>query len=167
MPGPSAMPAKGSSGGGLVTFAPPGTPFPSPIPRRWCAVRRRPRPPHQLVTIEAPFELGYERALIRLRAVAPRWGGHRRYRQRGRCALDPRGALPPLGIKVHTRSLAKPARLLADLLARGIVAPLRRYPGAGPDWVRRRLDAATLAELQRSPTPKDSMPAASGSTTPW
>ncbi|MFM5817582.1 Dph6-related ATP pyrophosphatase [Aeromonas sanarellii] len=137
----------------LVTFAPPEPRFlahPLPLVRRQAAALGL---PHQLVTIEAPFELGYERALIRLKEQwhldgvvtgdidsvdgAPNW-------IRERCR--------PLGIKVHTPLWQQTREaLLADLLARGIVAHLSCVDTRvlAPDWVGRRLDAATLAELQR------------------
>ncbi|TNI15765.1 hypothetical protein CF132_21960 [Aeromonas dhakensis] len=137
----------------LATFAPP---LPRFLAHPLSQVRRQAAAlglPHLLVTIEAPFDLGYERALTKLKeewqldgvvtgdidsvAGAPNW-------IRERCR--------PLGITVHT-PLWQQSReaLLADLLARGIVAHLscvdtRFLP---PEWVGRTLDAATLAELQQ------------------
>ncbi|WAF66568.1 adenine nucleotide alpha hydrolase [Aeromonas dhakensis] len=137
----------------LVTFAPPSPRF---LAHPLSQVRRQAAAlglPHLLVTIEAPFDLGYERALIKLKeewqldgvvtgdidsvAGAPNW-------IRERCR--------PLGLTVHTPLWQQPREaLLADLLARGIVAHLscvdtRFLP---PEWVGRTLDAATLAELQQ------------------
>ncbi len=137
----------------LVTFAPPSPRFlahPLPLVRRQAAALGL---PHRLVTIEAPFDQGYERALAALQREwaldgvvtgdidsvggAPNW-------IRERCQ--------PLGIKVHTPlwQLSREA-LLADLLARGIVAHLSCVDTRvlAPDWVGRTLDAATLAELQQ------------------
>ncbi|MFQ2341724.1 hypothetical protein ACK317_06130 [Aeromonas dhakensis] len=137
----------------LVTFAPPSPRF---LAHPLSQVRRQAAAlglPHRLVTIEAPFDLGYERALAKLKeewqldgvvtgdidsvAGAPNW-------IRERCR--------PLGLTVHT-PLWQQSRevLLADLVARGIVAHLscvdtRFLP---PEWVGRTLDAATLAELQQ------------------
>lgn len=137
----------------LVTFAPPSPRF---LAHPLSQVRRQAAAlglPHRLITIEAPFDLGYERALAKLKkewqldgvvtgdidsvAGAPNW-------IRERCR--------PLGLTVHT-PLWQQSRevLLADLLARGIVAHLscvdtRFLP---PEWVGRTLDAATLAELQQ------------------
>ncbi|WP_421170585.1 hypothetical protein [Aeromonas dhakensis] len=137
----------------LATFAPP---LPRFLAHPLSQVRRQAAAlglPHLLVTIEAPFDLGYERALTKLKkewqldgvvtgdidsvAGAPNW-------IRERCR--------PLGITVHT-PLWQQSReaLLADLLARGIVAHLscvdtRFLP---PEWVGRTLDAATLAKLQQ------------------
>ncbi|WP_421212729.1 hypothetical protein [Aeromonas dhakensis] len=137
----------------LATFAPPSPRF---LAHPLSQVRRQAAAlglPHLLVTIEAPFDLGYERALIKLKeewqldgvvtgdidsvAGAPNW-------IRERCR--------PLGLTVHTPLWQQPREaLLADLLARGIVAHLscvdtRFLP---PEWVGRTLDAATLAELQQ------------------
>ncbi|HDX8403333.1 TPA: adenine nucleotide alpha hydrolase [Aeromonas dhakensis] len=137
----------------LATFAPPSPRF---LAHPLSQVRRQAAAlglPHRLVTIEAPFDLGYERALTKLKeewqldgvvtgdidsvAGAPNW-------IRERCR--------PLGLTVHTPLWQQPREaLLADLLARGIVAHLscvdtRFLP---PEWVGRTLDAATLAELQQ------------------
>ncbi|HDX8642372.1 TPA: adenine nucleotide alpha hydrolase [Aeromonas dhakensis] len=137
----------------LATFAPPSPRF---LAHPLSQVRRQAAAlglPHLLVTIEAPFDLGYERALTKLKeewqldgvvtgdidsvAGAPNW-------IRERCR--------PLGLTVHTPLWQQPREaLLADLLARGIVAHLscvdtRFLP---PEWVGRTLDAATLAELQQ------------------
>jgi uncharacterized protein (TIGR00290 family) len=109
--------------------------------------------PHLLITIEAPFDLGYERALAALKEEwrldgvvtgdidsvggAPNW-------IRKRCR--------PLGLTVHT-PLWQQSReaLLADLLTRGIVAHLSCVDTQvlAPEWVGQQLDAATLAELQQ------------------
>ncbi|WP_017786533.1 hypothetical protein [Aeromonas dhakensis] len=137
----------------LATFAPPSPRF---LAHPLSQVRRQAAAlglPHLLVTIEAPFDLGYERALTKLKeewqldgvvtgdidsvAGAPNW-------IRERCR--------PLGLTVHTPLWQQPREaLLADLLARGIVAHLscvdtRFLP---PEWVGRTLDAATLTELQQ------------------
>lgn len=140
----------------LVTFAPPAPRFLahplSQVLRQAAALAL----PHQLVTIEAPFDLGYERALATLKEEwqldgvvtgdidsvggAPNW-------IRERCR--------PLGLTVHTPLWQQPREaLLEDMLARGIVAHLscvdtRVLP---PEWVGRRLDAANLAELQQLAT---------------
>ncbi|WP_431417167.1 hypothetical protein [Aeromonas dhakensis] len=137
----------------LATFSPPSPRF---LAHPLSQVRRQAAAlglPHRLVTIEAPFDLGYERALTKLKkewqldgvvtgdidsvAGAPNW-------IRERCR--------PLGLTVYTPLWQQPREaLLADLLARGIVAHLscvdtRFLP---PEWVGRPLDAATLAELQQ------------------
>jgi diphthamide synthase (EF-2-diphthine--ammonia ligase) len=60
--------------------------------------------------------------------------------------------------------------LLADMLARGIVAHLSCVDTRvlATEWVGRRLDAGTLSDLQQLAATGASMPAASrGSTTPW
>ncbi|RQM71470.1 Dph6-related ATP pyrophosphatase, partial [Aeromonas hydrophila] len=109
--------------------------------------------PHLLITIEAPFDLGYERALTRLKEEwrldgvvtgdidsvgdAPNW-------IRERCR--------PLNLAVHTPLWQQSrAALLADLLTRGIVAHLSCVDTQvlAPEWVGRQLDAATLAELRQ------------------
>lgn len=137
----------------LVTFAPPSPRFLahplSQVQRQAAALGL----PHRLVTIEAPFDQGYELALAELKdewrldgvvtgdidsvGGAPNW-------IRERCQ--------PLGIAVHTPlwQLSREA-LLADLLARGIVAHLSCVDTRvlAPDWVGRVLDRATLAELQQ------------------
>ncbi|MBW3732018.1 adenine nucleotide alpha hydrolase [Aeromonas dhakensis] len=137
----------------LATFAPPSPRF---LAHPLSQVRRQAAAlglPHLLVTIEAPFDLGYERALTKLKkewqldgvvtgdidsvAGAPNW-------IRERCH--------PLGLTVHTPLWQQPREaLLADLLARGIVAHLscvdtRFLP---PEWVGRVLDQGALAELQQ------------------
>lgn len=137
----------------LATFAPPSPRF---LAHPLSQVRRQAAAlglPHLLVTIEAPFDLGYERALTKLKeewqldgvvtgdidsvAGAPNW-------IRERCR--------PLDLTVHT-PLWQQSReaLLADLLARGIVTHLSCVDTdvLTPDWVGRTLDAATLAELQQ------------------
>ncbi|MGY3861067.1 Dph6-related ATP pyrophosphatase [Aeromonas lacus] len=137
----------------LATFAPPAPRF---LAHPLSQVRRQAAAlalPHLLVTIEAPFDLGYERALARLKEEwqldgvvtgdidsvggAPNW-------IRERCR--------PLGLTVHTPlwQLSREA-LLVDLLARGIVAHLSCVDTRvlAPEWVGRTLDAATLAELQQ------------------
>ncbi|WP_054545231.1 Dph6-related ATP pyrophosphatase [Aeromonas dhakensis] len=137
----------------LATFAPPSPRF---LAHPLSQVRRQAAAlglPHRLVTIEAPFDLGYERALTKLKkewqldgvvtgdidsvAGAPNW-------IRERCR--------PLGLTVHTPlwQLSREA-LLADLLTRGIVAHLSCVDTRvlTPEWVGRTLDAATLAELQQ------------------
>ncbi len=136
----------------LATFAPPAPRFlahPLPLVRRQAASLGL---PHLLVTIEAPFEQGYETALSRLQQEwaldgvvtgdidsvggAPNW-------IRERCR--------PLDLAVHT-PLWQQSReaLLADLLTRGIVAHLSCVDTRvlAPEWVGRTLDATTLAELQ-------------------
>ncbi len=109
--------------------------------------------PHRLVTIEAPFDLGYERALTKLKEEwqldgvvtgdidsvggAPNW-------IRERCR--------PLGLTVHTPLWQQPREsLLADLLARGIVAHLSCVDTdvLTPEWVGRVLDQGALDELQQ------------------
>ncbi|MFM5377135.1 Dph6-related ATP pyrophosphatase [Aeromonas dhakensis] len=137
----------------LVTFAPPSPRF---LAHPLSQVRRQAAAlglPHLLITIEAPFDLGYERALAKLKeewqldgvvtgdidsvAGAPNW-------IRERCR--------PLGLTVHT-PLWQQSRevLLADLVARGIVAHLSCVDTRvlTPEWVGRTLDTATLAELQQ------------------
>ena len=140
----------------LVTFAPPSPRFlahPLPLVRRQAEALGL---PHQLVTIEAPFDQSYERALASLRQEwdldgvvtgdidsvggAPNW-------IRERCK--------PLGLTVHTPLWQQSRQaLLADMLARGIVAHLSCVDTRvlAPEWVGRRLDAATLAELQQLAT---------------
>ncbi|MGN5139922.1 hypothetical protein ACTG15_18595 [Aeromonas sp. 164P] len=136
----------------LATFAPPAPRF---LAHPLSQVRRQAAAlalPHLLVTIEAPFDLGYEQALAKLKEEwqldgvvtgdidsvggAPNW-------IRERCR--------PLGLTVHTPlwQLSREA-LLADLLARGIVAHLSCVDTKvlASEWVGRTLDAATLAELQ-------------------
>ncbi|CAJ1817148.1 hypothetical protein HLBENOHH_01477 [Aeromonas dhakensis] len=137
----------------LATFAPPSPRF---LAHPLSQVRRQAAAlglPHLLITIEAPFDLGYERALAKLKeewqldgvvtgdidsvAGAPNW-------IRERCR--------PLGLTVHTPLWQQPREaLLADLLARGIVAHLSCVDTdvLTPEWVGRTLDAATLAELQQ------------------
>ncbi|WP_042050442.1 hypothetical protein [Aeromonas dhakensis] len=137
----------------LVTFAPPSPRF---LAHPLSQVRRQAAAlglPHLLITIEAPFDLGYERALAKLKeewqldgvvtgdidsvAGAPNW-------IRERCR--------PLGLTVHT-PLWQQSReaLLADLLARGIVAHLSCVDTdvLPPEWVGRVLDKGALAELQQ------------------
>lgn len=137
----------------LATFAPPSPRFlahPLSQVRRQAAALEL---PHRLVTIEAPFDLGYERALTKLKkewqldgvvtgdidsvAGAPNW-------IRERCR--------PLGLTVHTPlwQLSREA-LLADLLTRGIVAHLSCVDTdvLTPEWVGRVLDKGALAELQQ------------------
>lgn len=84
--------------------------------------------------------------------MAPGWGGHRRYRQRGGAPNWIRERCRPLDLAVHT-PLWQQSReaLLADLLTRGIVAHLSCVDTQvlAPEWVGRTLDAATLAELQQ------------------
>ncbi|QXB53528.1 adenine nucleotide alpha hydrolase [Aeromonas sp. FDAARGOS 1415] len=137
----------------LVTFAPPSPRF---LAHPLSQVRRQAAAlglPHRLVTIEAPFDQGYELALAELKdewrldgvvtgdidsvGGAPNW-------IRERCR--------PQGIAVHTPLWQLPREaLLADLLARGIVAHLSCVDTRvlAPDWVGRVLDRATLAELQQ------------------
>ncbi|HEA3084489.1 TPA: adenine nucleotide alpha hydrolase [Aeromonas dhakensis] len=137
----------------LATFAPPSPRF---LAHPLSQVRRQAAAlglPHRLVTIEAPFDLGYERALTKLKKEwqldgvvtgdidsvggAPNW-------IRERCR--------PLGLTVHT-PLWQQSReaLLADLLARGIVAHLSCVDTdvLTPEWVGRVLDKGALAELQQ------------------
>ncbi|BEJ50135.1 hypothetical protein Ri1_27340 [Aeromonas dhakensis] len=137
----------------LVTFAPPSPRF---LAHPLSQVRRQAAAlglPHRLVTIEAPFDLGYERALAKLKeewqldgvvtgdidsvAGAPNW-------IRERCR--------PLGLTVHT-PLWQQSRevLLADLVARGIVAHLSCVDTRflTPEWVGRVLDKGALTELQQ------------------
>ena len=140
----------------LITFAPPAPRF---LAHPLSQVRRQAAAlalPHRLVTIEAPFDLGYERALAALKEEwqldgvvtgdidsvggAPNW-------IRERCRS--------LGLTVHTPLWQQPREaLLADMLARGIVAHLSCVDTRvlAPEWVGRRLDAATLAELQQLAT---------------
>ncbi len=137
----------------LITFAPPAPRF---LAHPLSQVRRQAAAlalPHRLVTIEAPFDLGYERALATLKEEwqldgvvtgdidsvggAPNW-------IRERCRS--------LGLTVHTPLWQQPCEaLLADMLTRGIVAHLSCVDTRvlAPEWVGRRLDAATLAELQQ------------------
>ena len=137
----------------LITFAPPAPRF---LAHPLSQVRRQAAAlvlPHRLVTIEAPFDLGYERALATLKEEwqldgvvtgdidsvggAPNW-------IRERCR--------PLGLTVHTPLWQQPREaLLADMLARGIVSHLSCVDTRvlAPEWVGRRLDATTLAELQQ------------------
>ncbi|WP_368153244.1 hypothetical protein [Aeromonas sp. s9] len=137
----------------LVTFAPPAPRF---LAHPLSQVRRQAAAlalPHRLVTIEAPFDLGYERALAALKEEwqldgvvtgdidsvggAPNW-------IRERCR--------PLRLTVHTPLWQQPREaLLADLLARGIVAHLSCVDTRvlAPEWVGRRLDAGTLSDLQQ------------------
>ncbi|QKF98991.1 adenine nucleotide alpha hydrolase [Aeromonas hydrophila] len=137
----------------LATFAPPSPRF---LAHPLSQVRRQAAAlglPHLLVTIEAPFDLGYERALTKLKeewqldgvvtgdidsvAGAPNW-------IRERCR--------PLGLTVHTPLWQQPREaLLADLLARGIVAHLSCVDTdvLTPEWVGRVLDKGALAELQQ------------------
>ena len=137
----------------LATFAPPAPRF---LAHPLSQVRRQAAAlalPHLLVTIEAPFDLGYERALAKLKEEwqldgvvtgdidsvggAPNW-------IRERCR--------PLGLTVHTPLWQQSRQaLLADMLARGIVAHLSCVDTRilAPEWVGRSLDAATLAELQQ------------------
>lgn len=140
----------------LATFAPPSPRF---LAHPLSQVRRQAAAlglPHLLVTIEAPFDLGYERALTKLKeewqldgvvtgdidsvAGAPNW-------IRERCH--------PLDLTVHT-PLWQHSReaLLADLLARGIVAHLSCVDTnvLTPEWVGRVLDKGALAELQQLAT---------------
>ena len=140
----------------LITFAPPAPRF---LAHPLSQVRRQAAAlalPHRLVTIEAPFDLGYERALAALKEEwqldgvvtgdidsvggAPNW-------IRERCRS--------LGLTVHTPLWQQPREaLLADMLARGIVAHLSCVDTRvlATEWVGRRLDAATLAELQQLAT---------------
>ncbi|EKB29352.1 hypothetical protein [Aeromonas dhakensis] len=137
----------------LATFAPPSPRF---LAHPLSQVRRQAAAlglPHLLVTIEAPFDLGYEQALAKLKeewrldgvvtgdidsvAGAPNW-------IRERCR--------PLGLTVHTPLWQQPREaLLADLLARGIVAHLSCVDTdvLTPEWVGRVLDQGALAELQQ------------------
>ena len=137
----------------LATFAPPSPRF---LAHPLSQVRQQAAAlglPHRLVTIEAPFDLGYEQALAKLKeewqldgvvtgdidsvAGAPNW-------IRKRCR--------PLGLTVHT-PLWQQSRevLLADLLARGIVAHLSCVDTdvLTPEWVGRVLDKGALDELQQ------------------
>ncbi|HDX8461266.1 TPA: adenine nucleotide alpha hydrolase [Aeromonas dhakensis] len=137
----------------LATFAPPSPRF---LAHPLSQVRRQATAlglPHRLVTIEAPFDLGYERALTKLKEEwqldgvvtgdidsvggAPNW-------IRERCR--------PLGLTVHPPLWQQPREaLLADLLARGIVAHLSCVDTdvLTPEWVGRVLDKGALAELQQ------------------
>lgn len=137
----------------LVTFAPPEPRF---LAHPLSQVRRQAAAlglPHLLVTIEAPFDLGYERALAKLKEEwqldgvvtgdidsvggAPNW-------IRERCR--------PLGIRVHT-PLWQQSRgdLLADLLTCGIVAHLSCVDTRflTPDWVGRVLNGETIDKMQQ------------------
>ncbi|MCR3984986.1 hypothetical protein ACNPAA_19165 [Aeromonas sp. PS2Canimalfood6] len=137
----------------LATFAPPEPRF---LAHPLSQVRRQAAAlglPHLLLTIEAPFDLGYETALAALKEEwrldgvvtgdidsvggAPNW-------IRERCR--------PLGLTVHTPLWQQPREaLLADMLARGIVAHLSCVDTRvlAPEWVGRRLDADTLSDLQQ------------------
>ncbi|MFB2855739.1 Dph6-related ATP pyrophosphatase [Aeromonas allosaccharophila] len=137
----------------LATFAPPAPRFlahPLPLVRLQAAALRL---PHLLVTIEAPFEQSYETALSRLQQEwvldgvvtgdidsvggAPNW-------TRERCR--------PLGLTVHTPLWQQSRQtLLADMLARGIVAHLSCVDTRvlAPEWTGRTLDAPTLSDLQQ------------------
>lgn len=137
----------------LITFAPPAPRF---LAHPLSQVRRQAAAlalPHRLVTIEAPFDLGYERALAALKEEwqldgvvtgdidsvggAPNW-------IRERCR--------PLGLTVHTPLWQQPREaLLADMLARGIVSHLSCVDTRvlAPEWVGRRLAAGTLSDLQQ------------------
>ncbi|ATM00593.1 hypothetical protein CK910_20570 [Aeromonas sp. CA23] len=137
----------------LATFAPLEPRFlahPLPLVRRQAAALGL---PHLLVTIEAPFEQSYETALSRLQQEwnldgvvtgdidsvggAPNW-----IRERSQ----------PLGLAVHTPLWQQSRQtLLADMLARGIVAHLSCVDTRvlAPEWAGRSLNAATLAELQQ------------------
>ncbi|WP_429019928.1 hypothetical protein [Aeromonas allosaccharophila] len=137
----------------LATFAPPAPRFlahPLPLVRLQAAALGL---PHLLVTIEAPFEQSYETALSRLQQAwnldgvvtgdidsvggAPNW-------IRERCQ--------PLGLTVHTPLWQQSRQtLLADMLARGIVAHLSCVDTRvlAPEWAGRVLDATTLSELQQ------------------
>ena len=87
----------------------------------------------------------------------------------GRAELDPR-ALSPLGLTVHTRSGSNPRGVAGGHAGPRHRRPplLRRYPGTGPEWVGRRLDAGTLSDLQQL-ADRDGFDACGeqGSTTPW
>ncbi|EKB20248.1 hypothetical protein [Aeromonas veronii] len=137
----------------LATFAPPEPRFlahPLPLVRLQAEALEL---PHLLFTIEAPFEQSYETALSHLQQEwnldgvvtgdidsvggAPNW-------IRERCH--------PLGLTVHTPLWQQPRQaLLADMLARGIVAHLSCVDTRilAPEWTGRTLDAATLCELQQ------------------
>ncbi|WDL81311.1 adenine nucleotide alpha hydrolase [Aeromonas bestiarum] len=137
----------------LATFAPPAPRFlahPLPLVRRQAAALGL---PHLLVTIEAPFEQSYETALSRLQQEwaldgvvtgdidsvggAPNW-----IRERSQ----------PLGLAVHTPLWQQSRQtLLADMLARGIVAHLSCVDTRvlAPEWAGRSLNAATLSDLQQ------------------
>ena len=136
----------------LVTFAPPEPRF---LAHPLALVRRQAQAlclPHRLVTIEAPFEQGYETALARLRQewaldgvvtgdIDSVGGASNWIRERCR----------PLGLTVHTPLWQQSrAALLAGMLARGIVAHLSCVDTRtlAPDWVGRSLNAASLAELK-------------------
>ena len=121
--------------------------------------------PHQLVTIEAPFELGYERADTAQGAVAPSMGWSpaistawavRRNWIRERCR--------PLGSKSTPALAANPRGAAGGPAGTRHRRPplLRRYPGAGPD----RSDAGSMPPPGRGVAAarqrQDSMPAASG-----
>ncbi len=137
----------------LATFAPPEPRFlahPLLLVRRQAAALGL---PHLLVTIEAPFEQSYETALSRLQQEwnldgvvagdidsvggAPNW-----IRERSQ----------PLGLAVHTPLWQQSRQtLLADMLARGIVAHLSCVDTRvlAPEWAGRSLNAATLSDLQQ------------------
>ncbi|WP_348685687.1 hypothetical protein [Aeromonas bestiarum] len=137
----------------LATFAPLEPRFlahPLPLVRRQATALGL---PHLLVTIEAPFEQSYETALSRLQQEwnldgvvtgdidsvggAPNW-----IRERSQ----------PLGLAVHTPLWQQSRQtLLADMLARGIVAHLSCVDTRvlAPEWAGRSLNATTLAELQQ------------------
>lgn len=137
----------------LVTFAPPEPRFLAhPLPQI-CRQAAALALPHRLVTIEAPFDQGYERALAQL---------HREWTLDGVVTgdIDSVGGAPnwirercrPLGLTVHT-PLWQQSReaLLADMLARGIVAHLSCVDTRvlAPGWVGRVLDKGALADLQQ------------------
>ena len=104
------------------------------------------------------------------RGVATRWGRHRRHRQRGGAPNWIRERCRPWG-SPSTPALAATPRGVAG----GHAGPrhrrpplLRRYPGTGPEWVGRRLDATTLAELQQLAATRGlDACGEQGSTTPW
>lgn len=137
----------------LATFAPSAPSFlahPLPLMRQQAEALGL---PHLLVTIEAPFEQSYETALSRLQQEwhldgvvtgdidrvggAPNW-------IRERCQ--------PLGLAVHTPLWQQTREaLLADMLARGIVAHISCVDTRvlAAEWVGRRLDETSLATLQQ------------------
>ncbi|WP_413161905.1 hypothetical protein [Aeromonas salmonicida] len=136
----------------LVTFAPPAPRFlahPLPLVRRQAEALGL---PHQLVTIEAPFDQSYERALASLQQdwkldgvvtgdIDSVGGASNWIRERCR----------PLGLEVHT-PLWQQSReaLLSDMLGRGIVARLSCVDTRtlAPGWVGRVLDASAITELK-------------------